>query len=128
MLICIESEQKTVIIARRSDRVGERLQLAVSPKDEGGGFPFAGYTITAFPDASDRMIPDIGYMPGHLTWRFGEKLQALGVTIANSEPDDSTYVDRRLLTGAGPLAANALGKLAAETLITEFVAGLLPAP
>lgn len=88
-----------------------------------GDFPFAGYTITAFPDATDRMIPDIGYMPGHLTWQFGEKLKALGVTISNSEPDNSTYKDRKLLTGAGPLAANALGKLAAETLLAEVAAG-----
>ena len=97
---------------------GPAALLALS--NEGvGSFPFAGYTITAFPDASDRMIPDIGYMPGHLTWQFGEMLKALGVTIANSEPDDSTYKDRKLLTGASPLAANALGKLAAETLLAE---------
>ena len=106
---------------------GPAALLAVAPKDGSDSFPFAGYTITGFPDAADRMIPDIGYMPGHLTWYFGEKLQALGVTIANSEPDDSTYQDRRLLTGAGPLAANALGKLAAETLIAEVVAVPLPA-
>ena len=88
-----------------------------------GGFPFAGYTITAFPDASDRMLPDIGYIPGPLTWQFGEKLKALGVTIANSDPDASTWQDRKLLTGASPLAANALGKLAAATLLAEVAAG-----
>lgn len=38
-------------------------------------------------------------MPGQLTWQFGEKLKALGVTITNSEPDDSTHKDRRLVTG-----------------------------
>ena len=101
---------------------GPAALLALSKQDVAGSFPFAGYTITAFPDASDRMIPDIGYMPGHLTWQFGEKLKALGVTIANSEPDDSTRKDRKLLTGASPLAANALGKLAAETLLSEVAA------
>ena len=98
---------------------GPAALLALSENGDAGAFPFAGYTITAFPDASDRMIPDIGYMPGHLNWPFGEKLKTLGVTIVNSEPDDSTYVDRKLLTGASPLAANALGKLAAETLLSE---------
>ena len=62
-------------------------------------------------------------MPGPLAWQFGERLEALGVTIANREPDASTHKDRRLLTGASPLAANALGKLAAETLLAEVAAG-----
>ncbi|OTP66575.1 glyoxalase III HchA [Caballeronia sordidicola] len=101
---------------------GPAALLALSKEGDVGSFPFAGYTITAFPDASDRMIPDIGYMPGHLIWQFGEKLEALGVTIANSEPDESIHQDRKLLTGASPLAANALGKLAASTLLSEVAA------
>jgi D-lactate dehydratase / protein deglycase len=101
---------------------GPAALLALSATGDASDFPFAGYTITAFPDESDRMIPDIGYMPGHLTWQFGEKLKALGVTISNSEPDESTHQDRKLLTGAGPLAANALGKLAATTLLAEVAA------
>ena len=101
---------------------GPAALLALAAEGAAADFPFAGYTITAFPDATDRMIPDIGYMPGRLPWAFGEKLQALGVTIANSEPDASTRKDRKLLTGASPLAANALGKLAATTLLAE-VAG-----
>lgn len=102
---------------------GPAALLSLAPRDGAGGFPFAGYTITAFPDASDRMTPEIGYMPGHLTWHFGEKLKALGVTIANTEPDKSTHVDRRLITGASPFAANALGRLAAETLLAEMSEG-----
>ena len=101
---------------------GPAALLALSKNGEAGGFPFAGYTITAFPTAADRQIPEEGYLPGQLTWQFGEKLQALGVTIANTEPDESTRKDRKLLTGASPLAANALGRLAAETLLAE-VAG-----
>lgn len=49
----------------------------------------------------------------------GRTLKALGVTIANSELDESTHKDRKLLTGVGPLAANALGKLVAETLLAQ---------
>ena len=101
---------------------GPAALLALSAEQDGTGFPFSGYTITAFPDESDRTIPDIGYMPGHLPWQFGAKLKELGVTIANSEPDESVRKDRKLLTGASPLAANALGKLAAETLLAEVAA------
>ncbi len=98
---------------------GPAALLALAKDGDASGFPFTGYTITAFPTAADRQIPDEGYLPGQLTWQFGEKLQELGVNIANSEPDESTKVDRKLLTGASPLAANALGRLAAETLLAE---------
>lgn len=87
---------------------------------DGGESPFAGYEITAFPDATDRELPEIGYLPGQLTWHFGERLKAAGVSILNSLPDDSTHKDRKVLTGASPLAGNALGKLAAETLLEEL--------
>lgn len=36
---------------------------------------YRSYKICAFPDVLDAMTPDIGHMPGHLTWKFGEKLQ-----------------------------------------------------
>ena len=62
---------------------GPAALLALVAEGDARNFRFAGYTITTFPDASDRMIPDSGYMPGHLTWQFGEKLKGLGVTIAN---------------------------------------------
>jgi len=35
----------------------------------------------------------------------------------NTKSDNTVCVDRKLITGASPLAANALGKLAAETLL-----------
>lgn len=98
---------------------GPAAFLACAPDGDARDFPFRGYAITAFPDANDRMTPDIGYMPGQLTWHFGEKLKALGVTILNTKPDDSTHKDRKVLTGASPFAANALGKLAAKTLLAE---------
>ena len=102
---------------------GPAAFLACASEDDGGVFPLAGYSITAFPDATDRMIPDIGYMPGRLTWHFGERLEAMGVTILNAEPNDATHKDRRVMTGASPLAANALGRLAAETLLAEVATG-----
>ena len=81
--------------------------------------PFAGYTICAFPDAVDRQTPDIGYMPGGLTWFLGERLRAQGLHIANSDVSGATHVDRKLITGDSPFASNALGKIAARALLDE---------
>lgn len=79
--------------------------------------PFKGYKICAFPDALDAKTPDIGYMPGPLTWKFGEELQAQGLEIVNDDISGEVRKDRRLLTGDSPLAGNALGRLAAEELL-----------
>ena len=83
---------------------------------------YRGYKICAFPDTLDAKTPDIGYMPGHLTWKFGEKLKALGFEIINDNISGAVHRDRKLITGDSPLAGNALGKLAAETLLKEVAA------
>lgn len=80
---------------------------------------YRGYKICAFPDALDAQTPDIGYMPGHLTWKFGEKLKALGFEIVNEGISGAVHQDRKLLTGDSPLAGNDLGKLAARTLLKD---------
>jgi len=80
---------------------------------------FAGYQICAFPDALDAQTPEIGYMPGHLTWQYARQLQENGFTILNEGISGQVHRDRNLLTGDSPLAANALGKLAAETLLAN---------
>jgi molecular chaperone Hsp31 and glyoxalase 3 len=92
---------------------------ALLAADDGSDFIYDGYTITAFPDAVDKQTPMIGYMPGHMPWKFGEKLNALGVTIKNSKADNACHIDRRLITGASPKAANDFGRLAAETLLAS---------
>ena len=84
--------------------------------------PFAGYSICAFPDSADRQTPAIGYMPGGLTWFFGEKLKEQGVTILNDDITGATHQDRKLITGDSPFASNALGKLAARALLDEYSA------
>lgn len=84
---------------------------------------YRGYEICAFPDSLDAQTPDIGYMPGHLTWKFGEKLKALGFTILNEGISGAVHRDRKMLTGDSPLAGNALGKLAAEALLEDAAAG-----
>lgn len=80
---------------------------------------YRGYKICAFPDALDAKTPDIGYMPGQLTWKFGEKLKALGFEIINTDISGAVHQDRRLLTGDSPLAGNNLGKLAAEVMLKD---------
>lgn len=88
-----------------------------------GASIYEGYKICAFPDALDAKTPDIGYMPGHLTWAFGEKLKELGIEILNSDISGMVHRDRKLLTGDSPLAGNALGKLAAAALLEEVATG-----
>ena len=44
----------------------------------------------------------------------------LSANIVNTESDKTVIVDRKLITGASPLASNELGKLATETLLTEL--------
>lgn len=83
---------------------------------------YRGYKICAFPDALDAKTPDIGYMPGHLTWKFGERLKALGFELINNNISGAVHRDRQLITGDSPLAGNALGKLAVETLLKEVTA------
>lgn len=85
-----------------------------------GDNPLQGYSICAFPDATDKQTPDIGYMPGHLTWYFGEELKAMGMNIINDDIKGSVNKDRHLLTGDSPFAANALGQLAARELLAVY--------
>jgi molecular chaperone Hsp31 and glyoxalase 3 len=58
-------------------------------------------------------------MPGKLKWKFGHKLNELGVEIINSKADKSCYQDKNLVTGASPDAANNFGKLAAQALLDK---------
>ena len=88
--------------------------------NEGGSFIYDGYKIAAFPDSVDKQTPMIGYMPGHMPWMFGEKLQELGLEIVNSKADATCHVDGRLISGASPKAANAFGRCAAETLLKDL--------
>ena len=81
------------------------------------GFLYDGYKMNVFPDSVDKQTPMIGYLPGPMPWWVCEKLTALGAQITNTKADASCHVDRRLITGASPKAANAFGRLASETLL-----------
>ncbi len=87
---------------------------------QGDAFLYAGYKMAVFPDSVDKMTPLIGYLPGAMPWRLAEKLEHLGAQVVNTKADDTVCVDRTLITGASPNAANALGKQAATTLLQHL--------
>jgi len=99
---------------------GPAALLAASLDGDKHAFPYKGYKIAAFPDAVDEQTPMIGYMPGQMPWKFGERLSELGVTIINDAADKTCHVDRKLISGASPLAANEFGKLSANALLKEM--------
>lgn len=112
---------ETVAWFLKNDRViitlchGPAAMLAAT-KDNGDSL-FAGYSICAFPDALDSGANvDIGYLPGPMTWLLSERLRERGVTVVNDDMTGAVHRDRLVVTGDSPLAANALGKLAVETL------------
>ncbi|MGO9252032.1 MAG: glyoxalase III HchA [Mycobacterium sp.] len=86
--------------------------------------PFKGYSVCVFPDALARgPNVEIGYLPGHMQWLVADLLAKQGLTIINDDMTGATHQDRNLLTGDGPLASNALGRLAADALIEAAGAG-----
>lgn len=84
------------------------------------GFIFNGYKMAVFPDSVDKLTPKIGYLPGPVPWKLNEQLEKYGANIINKKSDDTVCKDRKLLTGASPLASNKLGKLAADTLLDDL--------
>lgn len=85
-----------------------------------GSNPLSGYSICAFPDSADKQTPDIGYMPGALTWFFGQELTEMDMTLVNHDITGKVHSDRKVITGDSPFAANELGKVATKTLLAYF--------
>ncbi len=92
--------------------------LATTLNDQ--SFIFEGYKMAVFPDSVDKTTPKVGYLPGYMPWGLSEKLKSLGANIVNTKSDKTVCLDRKLITGASPLASNELGKLAAQTLLNEL--------
>lgn len=117
-----EDVATTLRWAMREDRVvislchGPAAFLSLHQGDN----PLRGYSVCAFPDSADKETPAMGYMPGHLTWYFGEGLQKMGLNIVNSNIKGTVHQDRNVLTGDSPFAANALGQLAANALLARY--------
>jgi len=83
-------------------------------------FIYKDYKMAVFPDSVDKMTPMFGYLPGHMPSTLCDKLENLGVNIINKKADKTVCLDRKLITGASPLASNELGKLAATTLLNNI--------
>ena len=83
-------------------------------------FIYEGYKMAVFPDSVDKKTPMIGYLPGQMPHGLSEKLKSLGANIVNAKSDKTVCLDRKLITGASPLASNELGKLAAKTLLEKL--------
>ena len=75
------------------------------------------------PDALDE-----GGQPGHwlhagcLRWLLAASLEKLGVHLLNSDITGAVHVDRNVITGDSPLAANKLGLVAAKELVIRMKA------
>ena len=94
---------------------GPGALLATTLKNK--AFIYEGYKMAVFPDSVDKMTPKIGYLPGQMPHGLSEKLKSLGANVVNTKADNTVCIDRKLITGASPLASNQLGKLAANTLL-----------
>ncbi len=79
-----------------------------------------GYEMAVFSYAVDKKTPWVGYLPGQMPSELGAQLEKLGAKIINSKADATCCLDRKLITGASPDAANELGKLAAMTLLEHL--------
>ena len=83
-------------------------------------FLYKGYNMAVFPDSVDDKTPMIGYLPGKMPYGLSENLKNLGAILVNTKMDKTLHVDRKLITGASPLASNELGQLAANTILKEL--------
>ncbi len=62
----------------------------------------------------------IGYLLGNMPSKLSEKLKSFAANIVNTESGKIVIVDKKLITGASPLASNEVGKLAARTLLMKL--------
>ncbi|MFV0566405.1 MAG: DJ-1/PfpI family protein [Flavobacteriaceae bacterium] len=99
---------------------GPAALLAASIDENDKDFLFKGYQIVAFPDGTDKILPNLGYLPGQLSWFFGKALESLGVEIVNKIPVGRVYQDLKLITADSPMAANKLGRISSELLLEDI--------
>ena len=78
---------------------------------------YKGYKINMFTDKTDAFTPTVGYLPGPMPWKAQEALEAKGLEVLNKSETGAVTVDRELITGDSPDAANNLGIQAAPLLV-----------
>lgn len=84
---------------------------------DGREFAYEGYKITCFTDKTDVFSPKVGYLPGQMPWKCQSSLEEKGITVINTKETGATTVDRELITGDSPDAADNLGIFAAPLLV-----------
>ena len=72
--------------------------------------------MVSFSDKTDKTTPKIGYLPGAMPWLMQEALTAKGAQMLNTSEKGATHIDRELITGDSPAAANKLGLLASPII------------
>lgn len=83
---------------------------------DGKKFAYEGYKSMCFTDKTDAFTPKVGYLPGPMPWKCQETLEGKGLTVVNKKETGGVLVDRELITGDSPDAAENLGRLAAPIL------------
>ncbi|MDX5426773.1 MAG: DJ-1/PfpI family protein [Bacteroidota bacterium] len=96
---------------------GPAAFLALGEGQKSEEFPFWGYEMAVFPDSLDKTTPLFGYLPGKMPWFFGKRLTDLGVQIVNKKANGTFCVDRKLITGDSPKAANSFGRIVVRELL-----------
>mmetsp|Transcript_34453 Transcript_34453/g.70480 ORF Transcript_34453/g.70480 Transcript_34453/m.70480 type:complete len:283 (-) Transcript_34453:75-923(-) len=91
----------------------------LATKAEEKEFAYGGYKSVCFTDKTDGTTPSFGYLPGQMPWKCQEALETQGIEIVNKSETGATNVDRELITGDSPNAAQNLGVVAAPILV-EF--------
>jgi len=88
----------------------------------GGEFPYKGYKLCVFPDATDTFTPKVGYLPGYIKEeeKLEQNLTRLGMLVQNKDMDDMTCVDRELITGSSQVASQTLAVVAAKFLAEKY--------
>jgi molecular chaperone Hsp31 and glyoxalase 3 len=81
----------------------------------------SGYKTMCFTDKTDAFTPHVGYLPGPMPWKCEEAISAKGLTVVNTKETGAAMVDRELITGDSPDAANNLGILAAPLMVKYAV-------
>lgn len=94
------------------------ISLSIGELDK--DFPLKDYQLACLPSSGDNMGAKVGYLPGKMPWDYEKRLEKLGMHIVNKLPVGITHIDRKLISGDSPLAANKLGKLAAKTLLASL--------
>mmetsp|Transcript_24044 Transcript_24044/g.35849 ORF Transcript_24044/g.35849 Transcript_24044/m.35849 type:complete len:283 (-) Transcript_24044:81-929(-) len=91
----------------------------LATKAEEKEFAYGGYKSVCFTDKTDGTTPSFGYLPGQMPWKCQKALETQGIKIVNTSETGATNVDRELITGDSPNAAQNLGVVAAPILV-EF--------